>query len=52
MNMKYLSTAVVLSLISLPNLSYAQDLGDENCDSLLLVSSWTRNNVKIYDRNP
>ena len=49
MNMKYLSTAVVLSLISLPNLSYAQDLGDENCDSLLLVSSWTRNNVKIYD---
>jgi hypothetical protein len=40
---------VALSLISLPNLSYAQDLGDDNCDSLLLVSSWTRNNVKIYD---
>jgi hypothetical protein len=47
--MKYLSKVAVLSLISLPNLSYAQDLGDENCDSLLLVSSWTRNNVKIYD---
>jgi len=47
--MKYLSKVAVLSLISLPNLSYAQNLGDENCDSLLLVSSWTRNNVKIYD---
>jgi len=47
--MKNLSIIAVLSLLSLPNLSYAQDLGDENCDSLLLVSSWTRNNVKIYD---
>ncbi len=27
----------------------ADDMGDPNCDSLLLVSSWTRNNVKIYD---
>jgi len=24
-------------------------LGDDNCASLLLVSSWTKNNVKIYD---
>ncbi|MCJ8294226.1 MAG: putative Ig domain-containing protein [Colwellia sp.] len=47
--MKNLSIVAVLSLISLPNLSYAQVLGDDNCDSLLLVSSWTRNNVKIYD---
>jgi len=47
--MKNLAIVAVLSLIALPNLSYAQDLGDENCDSLLLVSSWTRNNVKIYD---
>ncbi len=27
----------------------AQDLGDPNCDTLLLVSSWSRDNVKIYD---
>ncbi|MFC3195514.1 hypothetical protein ACFODZ_14765 [Marinicella sediminis] len=27
----------------------AQQLGDPNCDSLLLVSSWSRDNVKIYD---
>lgn len=27
----------------------AQELGNPNCDSLLLVSSWSRDNVKIYD---
>ena len=27
----------------------AQDLGDPECDSLLLVSSWRSNNVKIFD---
>ena len=47
--MKNLPIVAVLSLISLLNLSYAQGLGDDNCDSLLLVSSWTGNNVKIYD---
>ena len=47
--MKNLSIVAALSLILWPNLSYAQDLGDDSCDSLLLVSSWTRNNVKIYD---
>ncbi len=47
--MKNFPIIAALSLISLPNLSYAQDLGGDNCDSLLLVSSWTRNNVKIYD---
>jgi len=47
--MKNLPLAALISLITLPNLSYAQDLGDDTCDSLLLVSSWTRNNVKIYD---
>lgn len=29
--------------------SYSQELGDENCESLLLVSSWFNNSVKIYD---
>lgn len=29
--------------------SLTPDLGDDQCASLLLVSSWTRNNVKIYD---
>jgi len=27
--------------------SFALDLGDENCDSLLLVSGWFNNEVKI-----
>jgi len=48
-NMKNLSLAALICLFTLPNLSSAQDLGDDTCDSLLLVSSWTRNNVKIYD---
>lgn len=30
-------------------LSNTPNLGDNTCDSLLLVSSWKRNNVKIYD---
>ncbi len=47
--MKILSIATVLSLITLPNMTYAQSLGDDACDSLLLVSSWSPNNVKIYD---
>jgi hypothetical protein len=47
--MKNLPIVAVLSLMTLPNLSFALDLGDDTCDSLLLVSSWTRNNVKIYD---
>ncbi|MEW6990746.1 putative Ig domain-containing protein [Colwelliaceae bacterium 6441] len=47
--MKNLQLVALLSLISLPNFASAQDLGDDTCDSLLLVSSWTRNNVKIYD---
>jgi hypothetical protein len=47
--MKNLSIVAVLGLITLPNLSNAQSLGDDSCDSLLLVSSWTPNNVKIYD---
>jgi len=47
--MKNLSIVAVLGLITLPNMTHAQSLGDDSCDSLLLVSSWTPNNVKIYD---
>lgn len=39
----------LLSLASPSALSNTPNLGDKNCDSLLLVSSWKRNNVKIYD---
>lgn len=28
---------------------YSQQIGDSSCESLLLVSSWFNNNVKIYD---
>jgi len=48
-NMKNLSIVAVFSLVILPNMSYAQSLGDDTCDSLLLVSSWSPNNVKIFD---
>jgi len=47
--MKNLSIVAVIGLISLPNMANSQSLGDDSCDSLLLVSSWTPNNVKIYD---
>jgi hypothetical protein len=47
--MKKLPIIAVLCLIAFPNMSHATGLGDSTCDSLLLVSSWTRNNVKIYD---
>ncbi len=53
--MRYLKMTLV-TLLLLPTclfssmvLSMIPDLGDDECDSLLLVSSWTRNNVKIYD---
>jgi len=45
----------VASLLIYLGLSFSQvksmtpELGDSECESLLLVSSWTRNNVKIYD---
>ena len=29
--------------------SQADQLGDENCDSLLLVSSYKQNDVKVFD---
>lgn len=41
----------VLSIIFILSLSTAhgQNMGNNDCDSLLLVSSWFNNNVKIYD---
>ncbi|WP_339723651.1 hypothetical protein [uncultured Paraglaciecola sp.] len=39
----------ILSLASFAALSNTPNLGSDKCDSLLLVSSWKRNNVKIYD---
>ncbi len=45
-----LALAVVCGVhLNQPVRSMTPDLGDENCESLLLVSSWDRNNVKIYD---
>ncbi len=37
------------SLIITSTFADTQELGDPNCDTLLLVSSWSRDNVKIYD---
>jgi hypothetical protein len=39
----------ILSLIITSPFVGAQQLGNPDCDSLLLVSSWGRDNVKIYD---
>lgn len=39
----------ILSLLCAAALAQTPNLGNEDCDSLLLVSSWERNNVKIYD---
>ena len=50
-----LKTALIATLFVYTNLLAAQEptltpnLGDADCTSLLLVSSWTKNNVKIYD---
>ena len=46
MNIKTL--LIGISILSLSNVE-SQDLGNPNCDSLLLVSSWFSDNVKIYD---
>lgn len=39
----------IWSLIITSSFTHAQPLGDPSCDSLLLVSSWGRDNVKIFD---
>ncbi len=43
------NTFKIWALIITSTFVDAQDLGDPNCESLLLVSSWFNNNVKIYD---
>jgi hypothetical protein len=44
---------LILCILTLSFLStgraYSQQIGDTTCGSLLLVSSWFNNNVKIYD---
>lgn len=37
-----------LSLLTTSH-AFSQEIGDDSCGSLLLVSSWFSNNVKIYD---
>lgn len=41
--------ALMIGLIITSHVALAQEMGNPNCDSLLLVSSWSRDNVKIYD---
>lgn len=43
------NTLIILSFIITSPFVDAQELGDPNCESLLLVSSWFSDNVKIYD---
>ena len=40
---------LLIGLIITTHFAPAQEMGNPNCDSLLLVSSWSRDNVKIYD---
>jgi len=51
--MSIIKLLLIVSLMAQSGLAAAEqtadDMGDPNCDSLLLVSSWDRNNVKIYD---
>ena len=49
MPMKINATLLAVMLIVIPFTVKSQDLGNPNCDSLLLVSSWFSDNVKIYD---
>jgi len=47
--MRYFQLLILIILFIYPTGYKATDLGDENCSSLLLVSNWSTNNVKIYD---
>lgn len=42
-------TSILICLIITSPFVGAQELGNPDCESLLLVSSWSRDNVKIYD---
>lgn len=51
-NLKHTIAAILLantSLFASSAMALSPALGDDSCGSLLLVSSWTKNNVKIYD---
>ena len=43
------NSMILLGFIITTTFVDAQDLGNPSCDSLLLVSSWSKDNVKIYD---
>ena len=47
--MSILKRVALTLLFSHLSLLKADNLGDPDCSSLLLVSSWTKDNVKIYD---
>ncbi|MBL4774139.1 MAG: hypothetical protein JKX98_11295 [Alcanivoracaceae bacterium] len=49
MRIKIITVWLIIMGIVVPLPAKSQDLGDSNCDSLLLVSSWFSDNVKIYD---
>ncbi|TQV87645.1 hypothetical protein [Aliikangiella coralliicola] len=48
-NLNALERPSALQPAPVPERDVASNLGDAHCSSLILVSSWTRNNVKIYD---
>lgn len=47
--MKKHTLAACLAMAATTSQLTAQEMGDDNCDSLYLVSSWFNNSVKIYD---
>ncbi len=47
--MKIMKNIWIIGFIITSTFVDAQDLGNPDCDSLLLVSSWSKDNVKIYD---
>ncbi|MBL4659746.1 MAG: hypothetical protein JKY19_05275 [Alcanivoracaceae bacterium] len=49
MHIKINTSLLIVMLIVIPFGVKSQELGNPNCDSLLLVSSWFSDNVKIYD---
>ena len=51
MSISQIKYAIGLSILAICNLVQAMlpELGDEDCGSLILISNWKSNNVKIYD---
>ena len=48
-SIRFISIALGFVIGGLGVSASAQDIGDPNCDKLLLVSAYTSNNVKIYN---